>query len=238
MPDRLRAQPRPRTASLRPVDREPVHHRLATHEPQPLIQPVGGNPGRPRGQIHRPGSVGGGQLERSTAQGVTEPLASGGVINHNAGELLWVRRRYRLRQLWQQPSNSIDDLGSGLLDQLDLDTHRRDSTRPCTSAALEQTPHPAPFVCHPVVQRSFLSLEPLLGPLPSLDLTGIDWVIVGGESGPGHRPLDLDWVREIRDRCVERNVALFLKQIGGRTPKAGGRLLDGRTWDQIPGDRR
>jgi protein gp37 len=80
----------------------------------------------------------------------------------------------------------------------------------------------------------FLSLEPLLGPLPSLDLTGIDWVIVGGESGPGFRPLDLDWVRDIRDRCVERQVALFLKQIGGRTPKAGGRLLDGRTWDEFP----
>jgi len=83
----------------------------------------------------------------------------------------------------------------------------------------------------------FLSLEPLLGPLPSLDLAGIDWVIVGGESGPGFRPLNLEWVREIRDRCVERNVALFLKQIGGRTPKAGGRLLDGRTWDQFPAIR-
>jgi protein gp37 len=80
----------------------------------------------------------------------------------------------------------------------------------------------------------FLSLEPLLGPLPSLDLAGIGWVIVGGESGPGHRPLDLDWVRELRDRCIQRNVALFLKQWGGRTPKAGGRLLDGRTWDQYP----
>ncbi len=83
----------------------------------------------------------------------------------------------------------------------------------------------------------FLSLEPLLGPLPSLDLAEIDWVIVGGESGPGFRPLNLEWVREIRDRCVERNVALFLKQIGGRTPKAGGRLLDGRTWDQFPAIR-
>jgi protein gp37 len=80
----------------------------------------------------------------------------------------------------------------------------------------------------------FLSLEPLLGPLPSLDLTGIDWVIVGGESGPEHRPLDLDWVREIRDRCVRLGIPLFFKQVGGRTPKAGGRLLDGRTWDQFP----
>ncbi|WP_449352112.1 DUF5131 family protein [Streptomyces shaanxiensis] len=80
----------------------------------------------------------------------------------------------------------------------------------------------------------FLSLEPLLGPVPSLDLKGIDWVIVGGESGPQHRPLDLDWVRDIRDRCVDRRVALFFKQIGGLTPKAGGRLLDGRTWDEYP----
>ncbi|GAA4931614.1 protein gp37 [Nonomuraea thailandensis] len=80
----------------------------------------------------------------------------------------------------------------------------------------------------------FLSLEPLLGPLPSLDLAGIDWVIIGGESGPGHRPLDLAWVREIRDRCAGLPTALFFKQIGGPTPKAGGRLLDGRTWDEYP----
>jgi protein gp37 len=83
----------------------------------------------------------------------------------------------------------------------------------------------------------FLSLEPLLGPLPSLDLAGIDWVVVGGESGPGHRPLDLDWVRDLRDRCVELRIPLFFKQVGGRTPKAGGRLLDGRTWDQFPTSR-
>jgi hypothetical protein len=70
--------------------------------------------------------------------------------------------------------------------------------------------------------------------LPSLDLTGIDWVIVGGESGPGHRPLDLGWVRCLRDRCIELGIPFFFKQVGGRTPKAGGRLLDGRTWDQFP----
>jgi protein gp37 len=80
----------------------------------------------------------------------------------------------------------------------------------------------------------FLSLEPLLGPLPSLDLTGIDWVIAGGESGPRHRPLDLDWVRDIRDRCQETGTRFFFKQIGGSTPKAGGRELDGRTWDEMP----
>jgi protein gp37 len=80
----------------------------------------------------------------------------------------------------------------------------------------------------------FLSLEPLLGPLPSLDLTGIDWVIVGGESGPGFRPLNLDWARGIRDHCVRLRIPLFVKQIGGLTSKAGGRQLDGRTWDQYP----
>jgi superfamily II DNA or RNA helicase len=78
----------------------------------------------------------------------------------------------------------------------------------------------------------FLSCEPLLGPLPSLDLTGIDWLIVGGESGAGFRPLDLDWVRDLRDR--RGRAALFFKQVGGRTPKAGGRVLDGRTWDEYP----
>lgn len=80
----------------------------------------------------------------------------------------------------------------------------------------------------------FLSLEPLLGPLPSLDVHGVDWVIVGGESGPNHRPIETDWVREIRDRCVDAGVAFFFKQWGGRTPKANGRELDGRTWDQFP----
>jgi protein gp37 len=62
----------------------------------------------------------------------------------------------------------------------------------------------------------FLSLEPLLGPLPSLDLARIDWVIVGGESGPGARPMDLAWVRDIRDRCIEAGVPLFMKQLGAR----------------------
>jgi protein gp37 len=80
----------------------------------------------------------------------------------------------------------------------------------------------------------FLSCEPLLGPLPSLDLTGIGWVIVGGESGPGYRPVDPAWVRGLRDRCVAGGIPFFFKQWGGPTPKAGGRLLDGRTWDQYP----
>ena len=80
----------------------------------------------------------------------------------------------------------------------------------------------------------FLSLEPLLGPLPALDLAGIDWVIVGGESGPRARPVEQGWVEEIRDQCAIARVPFFFKQWGGRTPKAGGRELDDRTWDEMP----
>ena len=80
----------------------------------------------------------------------------------------------------------------------------------------------------------FISAEPLLGPLEGLDLTGIDWLIAGGESGPGHRRVDADWVRELRDRCAAEHVAFFFKQWGGRTAKARGRELDGRTWDEMP----
>jgi protein gp37 len=81
----------------------------------------------------------------------------------------------------------------------------------------------------------FLSLEPLLGPLDGLDLRGIDWAIVGGESGPGARPMDSKWVIDIRDQCERAGVAFFFKQWGGRNKKKTGRLLDGRTWDDMPG---
>lgn len=81
----------------------------------------------------------------------------------------------------------------------------------------------------------FLSCEPLLGPLSSLNLDGIHLVITGGESGPGARPLNPERCRDLRDRCLERHICFFHKQNGGRTPNAGGRLLDGRTWDQLPG---
>ncbi len=80
----------------------------------------------------------------------------------------------------------------------------------------------------------FISAEPLLGPLDGLCLEGIHWLISGGESGPGCRPCDPQWVRSLRDRCQEAGVAFFHKQWGGRTPKAGGRVLDGRTWDEFP----
>ena len=80
----------------------------------------------------------------------------------------------------------------------------------------------------------FLSLEPLLGPLPRLDLRGINWVIVGGESGPGARPLQEEWVLEVRDQCQIARVPFFFKQWGGVRKKSAGRLLEGRTWDAMP----
>lgn len=80
----------------------------------------------------------------------------------------------------------------------------------------------------------FLSLEPLLGPLKSLNLKGIDWVIAGGESGPGARPVEADWIRSVRDQCVAAGVAFHFKQWGGVNKKKTGRVLDGRTWDQWP----
>jgi protein gp37 len=80
----------------------------------------------------------------------------------------------------------------------------------------------------------FLSLEPLLGPLGALDLSGIHWVIVGGESGPRARPMALEWARDIRDQCLDQGVPFFFKQWGGLRPKSGGRLLDGRAWDGLP----
>ncbi|WP_340686372.1 phage Gp37/Gp68 family protein [Amycolatopsis coloradensis] len=80
----------------------------------------------------------------------------------------------------------------------------------------------------------FLSCEPLLGPLSQLDLAGIGWVIVGGESGPHARPMAPEWAIEVRDQCQQAHVPFFFKQWGGRTPKAGGRDLEGRTWDEMP----
>ncbi len=80
----------------------------------------------------------------------------------------------------------------------------------------------------------FLSLEPLLGPLEDMDLAGIHWAIAGGESGPNCRSIQADWVRSIRDQCVRAGVAFHFKQWGGRNKKKTGRVLDGRTWDELP----
>jgi protein gp37 len=84
----------------------------------------------------------------------------------------------------------------------------------------------------------FVSLEPLLGPLANLDLRNIDWVIVGGESGPHARPMDPSWVSDIRDQCREAGVAFFFKQWGGVFKSRTGRELEGRTWDQMPDEPR
>jgi protein gp37 len=80
----------------------------------------------------------------------------------------------------------------------------------------------------------FLSIEPLLSDIPRLPLTGVDWVIVGGESGPKARPMKIEWVRKIRDRCIKYEVPFFFKQWGGVNKKKSGRILDGRTWNEMP----
>lgn len=80
----------------------------------------------------------------------------------------------------------------------------------------------------------FISFEPLIGSIGKVDLNGISWAIVGGESGPNHRPIDPSWVREIRKQCKMQGVAFFFKQWGGRTPKSGGRILDGKEWNEYP----
>jgi protein gp37 len=80
----------------------------------------------------------------------------------------------------------------------------------------------------------FLSLEPLLGPLPNLNLHYIDWVIVGGESGPGARPMVEEWVIDIKNQCLSAHIPFFFKQWGGVRKKRAGRMLQGRTWDEVP----
>ena len=83
----------------------------------------------------------------------------------------------------------------------------------------------------------FLSVEPLIGPVGPVDLSGVHWVIAGGESGPGARILNIDWARDIRDQCARQGVAFFFKQWGGIRPKSGGRELDGREWNQFPSNK-
>ena len=94
--------------------------------------------------------------------------------------------------------------------------------------------HRADYLRRVPASVRFISAEPLLGPLEGLDLSAVDWLIAGGESGFRHRPMREDWVLELRDRCVAEGVAFFFKQWGGRTSKSGGRLLAGRTWDELP----
>lgn len=84
----------------------------------------------------------------------------------------------------------------------------------------------------------FISAEPLLGPLSDIDLDGIDWLIAGGESGTGHRPVHEDWITDLRDQCQRAGTAFFFKQWGGARPKSNGRELDGRTWSEMPTPRQ
>jgi protein gp37 len=94
--------------------------------------------------------------------------------------------------------------------------------------------HRADHLRRTPAEIKFISAEPLLGPLERLDLADIDWLIAGGESGPRHRPMRIEWARDLRDRCADENVAFFFKQWGGIRSKTGGRVLDGRTWDELP----
>jgi len=88
---------------------------------------------------------------------------------------------------------------------------------------------------HSSANTKFLSIEPLLTELPQLNLSGIDWVIVGGESGPGARPMKLEWVVSIKEMCQQQGVAFFFKQWGGKNKKKAGRVLEGKVWDEMPG---
>ena len=103
-----------------------------------------------------------------------------------------------------------------------------------TSVENDQVLHRVEQLRHVPASVRFLSCEPLLGPLDDIDLTGIGWVIAGGESGPSYRPMDLSWARGIRDASRGQDVPFFFKQWGGRTPKALGRELDGRLWNEMP----
>ena len=97
--------------------------------------------------------------------------------------------------------------------------------------------HRADYLCEVPAAVRFISAEPLLGPLDGLNLDGIDWLIAGGESGHGHRAVKKEWITDLRERCELEGVPFFFKQWGGRTPKAGGRELDGRTHNAMPTSR-
>lgn len=131
------------------------------------------------------------------------------VLTKRPGKMASVMQRlqpYPLPNLWLGTSIESDDF-----------TWRADSLREVPAAV------------------RFLSLEPLLGPVPSLSLDGVGWVIVGGESGPRHRPMEEEWVQAMRIACEDAEVPFFFKQWGGRTSKSGGRELDGQTFDEMPG---
>jgi protein gp37 len=135
------------------------------------------------------------------------------------------KRPERMAEMLPRVYRDLEVLGGEPLPHVWLGTSIENHRFVHRADSLRQTPSSLRFV----------SAEPLLGPVADqLDLTEIDWLIVGGESGPSHRPMRAEWVRDLRDRCVEEGVAFFFKQWGGRTPKAGGRALEGRTWDEMP----
>jgi protein gp37 len=138
------------------------------------------------------------------------------------------KRPERMRDVVRRLYEDIPELEERPLSNVWLGTSIENSRFACRAEAVRETP----------AAVRFISAEPLLGPIAkTLDLTDIDWVIVGGESGPKHRPMHIEWARELRKCCEAKEVAFFFKQWGGHTPKAGGRLLDGIQHDEMPTPR-
>lgn len=141
------------------------------------------------------------------------------------------RAHWHTFQVLTKRSNRLASLGANL----DWPTNVWAGVSVENAAVLDRVAH-LRSVEGPAVK--FLSIEPLLGPLENLELDGIDWVIVGGESGPGARPMDIEWVRPIRDACVAEDVPFFFKQWGGTNRKLTGRVLDDELWSESPEDCR
>jgi len=141
--------------------------------------------------------------------------------------------QHQFQILTKRPQRMAKVLTNGLASEY-LGSHPLPNVWLGTSIESDKYAFRADYLTATPAAVRFLSLEPLIGPVPSLDLDGIDWVIVGGESGPNHRPIEIGWVRNIRDACIHYEIPFFFKQWGGRTPKTGGRDLDGRTWDEYP----
>lgn len=123
---------------------------------------------------------------------------------------------------------------SGRLKQLSNKLHWPDNVWMGVSVESSKYTHRIDDLRRTGAKVKFLSIEPLLGSIPNLDLSGIDWVIVGGESGPKSRPMQPEWVMEIRDQCLDAGVPFFFKQWGGVNKKKAGRLLDGHIWNETP----
>ena len=145
-------------------------------------------------------------------------------VNRHVYQVL-TKRPARARRFWERNRDLF--AGEEIPDHIWIGTSVEDQEVDHRIRHLRQVP----------ARVRFLSCEPLLGSL-RLDLEGIHWVIAGGESGAEHRPMEIAWARAIRDQCQAAGVAFFFKQVGGRTPKAGGRRLDGREWNELPAAER